>query len=278
LEPELEPRPKWFRALARRTLKGLQKAAAVACDSEATKAAILRHDLLPEERLRVVYLSVHPECSPDSNPDADARADALLGPRPLDNAPELLHVGSNIPRKRIDVLLKTFAGVKRSIPGSKLIKVGGKFTPEQQELAESLGIVGDITTIPYFSPTSSEDRATLAAVYRRASLALQPSDAEGFGLPVAEAMACGTVVLASDLPVLREVGGEAAIYRPVGAFEEWAEAAVGFLKEQRDQSQDYNNRRAASIDRATRFTWNAHVELLREMYRDVLENKPVSKR
>lgn len=276
LQPEAERRPGWFKALTRRTLDGLKKAAAVACDSEATRSAILRHNLLPEERLRVVYLSVHPECTPDPDPEADARAEAILGPPSGDDAPELLHVGSNIPRKRIDVLLKTFAGVKREIPGAKLIKVGGPFTPQQQALAESLGVVGSIKFIPYFEPTPA-NHATLAAVYRRASLALQPSDAEGFGLPVAEAMACGTVVLASDLPVLREVGGNAAIYRPVGASEEWAEAAVSFLNEKHEQSSNYRQRRAESLAQSAGFTWVAHVNSLMEMYRDVLEGRPVAR-
>ena len=60
------------------------------------------------------------------------------------------------------------------------------------------------------------DRRVLAAVYRRVALLLQTSDREGFGLPVAEAMTCGTPVVASDLPALREVGGPAATYCPVG--------------------------------------------------------------
>ena len=90
-------------------------------------------------------------------------------------------------------------------------------------------------TLPFFSPRESADRATLAAVYRRAALALQPSEAEGFGLPVAEAMACGTPVLASDLPVLREVGGEAAVYRPVADVPAWSEAALNLLAERQAQ-------------------------------------------
>lgn len=277
LEPEAEPRPRWFRALARRTLSGLQQAAAVACDSEATRAAILRHGLLPEEKLRVVYLCVHPECSPEPSPEHDRAADELLGPRTPDAPPEVLHVGSNIPRKRIDVLLKVFARIKAAVPGARLIKVGGLFTPEQQALAESLGIVEDIKIIPYFDPKSPSARATLAAVYRRVALALQTSDAEGFGLPVAEAMACGTVVLASDLPVLREVGGDAALYRPVGDIDAWAEAATEALAQWRDRSDAWRSRRADGIARAARFAWSHHVDILMEMYRDVLAGRPVAR-
>ena len=56
------------------------------------------------------------------------------------------------------------------------------------------------------------DRDELADLYRRAALVLLPSDREGFGLPVVEAMACGTPVVASDIPALREIGGDAAAY------------------------------------------------------------------
>ena len=274
LTPKSEPRPKWFKALANRTLEGLQKAAAVACDSHATRDAILRYDLLPKERLQVVHVAVHPACTPHADAEFDARATALLGPTPTDLAPEILHVGSNIPRKRIDVLLNVFARIKKTIPAARLIKVGGRFTPEQQGLAESLGVAAAITFVPYIEP---EHYAVIAAIYRRASLVLQTSDAEGFGLPVAEAMASGTVVLASDLPILREVGGDAAIYRPVAAFEEWAEAAVTFLKEKCEHSATYQERRAASIGQAARFSWNTHVDLLMQMYQDVLGEHSVAK-
>ena len=276
LEPSAEPRPRWFKALARRTLEGLRRAAAVACDSRATREAILRHGLLPEDRLRVAYLSVHPECSPEADPDADARAEAILGPPPPDDSPELLHVGSNIPRKRIDVLLRTFAGVKAEIPGAILVKVGGGFTPEQTGLAETLGVAGSVRFVPPFEPTPA-NHATLAAVYRRASLVLQPSDAEGFGLPVAEAMACGTAVLASDLPVLREVGGDAAIYRPVGEHAAWAEAATEFLTKKREKHAEYASRMAAGLAQAAGFTWKSHVHTLTEIYADVLAGRPAGR-
>ena len=68
------------------------------------------------------------------------------------------------------------------------------------------------------------ERPQLAALYRRASVVVLPSDREGFGLPVVEAMACGTPVIASDIPALREVGGTAAIYVPPGDVDRWVEA------------------------------------------------------
>jgi glycosyltransferase involved in cell wall biosynthesis len=58
---------------------------------------------------------------------------------------------------------------------------------------------------------------------------LLPSDAEGFGLPVLEALACGAPVLASDIPPLREVGGNAVRYVPPGQPEAWASAILEAL-------------------------------------------------
>lgn len=270
LEPAQEPRPRWFRAMAKRILSGLQRAAAVACDSEATRQAVLRHGLIDASRLRVVYLAVHPECAAAPDPTFDAEADRLLGPATPGNGPMLLHVGSNIPRKRVDVLLAVFARVRRAIPSARLIKVGGALLPHQARQASDLEIADAVVTLPFFSPRDRHDRATLAAVYRRAALALQPSDAEGFGLPVAEAMACGTPVLASDLPVLREVGGDAACYAPVADVAAWSEAALALLDQRQRGAREWSDRIAASIARSRLFRWTTHVDQLVEIYRSVV--------
>lgn len=270
LDPPSEPRPRWFRAMTRRILNGLGKAAAVACDSEATRQHILRHALLPPERLHVVYLAVHPECRAEPDPEFDAEASGWLGPLQPDGPPELLHVGSNIPRKRIDVLLRTFAGVRRAVPGARLVKVGGALNPEQAALADELGIADAIVVLPFFSPRDPRDRAALAAVYRRAAVVLQPSDAEGFGLPVAEALACGAPVLASDIPVLREIGGEAAVYRPVGDVPAWTVAALELLDQHRRDDPAWRARRALGLAWADRYRWTTHVDQLATIYRSVL--------
>ena len=271
LDPAAEPRPYWFRAMTRRTLRGLQNAAAVAVDSEATRRAILRHSLVPEGRLHLAHLAVHPECSPAPDPDADAAIAALLGPP---GGVELLHVGTNIPRKRVDVLLKTFAEVRRAIPSARLLKAGGALPADLARLAADLGVADALVTLPHFSPVLSADRARLAAVYRRAALTLQPSDAEGFGLPVAESLACGTPVLASDLDVLREVGGEAATYAAVGDVGAWAAASLSLLAERAGDIEAWRVRRERGLARASMFRWEEHARRLAAIYRHVLGGEP----
>ena len=70
------------------------------------------------------------------------------------------------------------------------------------------------------------DDVALAALYRHALAVACPSLYEGFGLPLAEAMAVGTPVVASDIPVFREVAGDAAVFLPVDDVEAWKLALI----------------------------------------------------
>lgn len=255
LEPQRDPRGAAFRLMTRRILGGFRQAAHVACDSVATYDEIRKFDLLPAARLSVVPLGVHPSCTPNANPAADQAAARLLNGF---TGPALLHVGSTLPRKRIDLLLGIFAAVQRQIPELRLIRVGGPLTPQQRELANELHLGGLILELPFL------DRDVLAAVYRRSTLVLQTSDAEGFGLPVAEAMACGTPVVASDLPVLREVGGPAAVYCPPGNETIWVSEVLRLLASPRDSL------RTASLLQASHFSWVNYTKNMSDVYNGLL--------
>lgn len=263
-EPESHPRSKTFRRMTRRILEGLQRAAWVTCDSHATREELLRYEIIPAERTRVIHNGVHPSCSAEPLAGPDRDAGQLLGPVTGESF-EVLHVGSTIERKRIDVLLRIFAAIRREFPAARLVRVGGDFTNEQSALAAELGLADSIVVLPALS------RLTLAAVYRRAAIVLQPSEREGFGLPVIEAMACGAPVIASDLSVLREVGGQAAIYCPVADVEAWSETAIKLLHERREEPERWQARRAESLAQAARFTWAGYAARMVELYLDLWE-------
>lgn len=262
LEPEKERRSMPFVAMTKRILDGLRKAARVTCDSEATLNELLSHDVLPPERMVVIPNGVHPSCSPKSDATADREASRLLGPD-TDDGIDLLHVGSTVPRKRIDVLLRVFAEIRKELPTVRLVRVGGFFTKEQLKLVEGLNLTSSIVVLP------SLEREVLAAVYRRAALVLQPSDREGFGLPVVEAMACGTPVLASDIPVLREVGGETAVYCSVADVGAWSCAVVALLRERSNKPKLWEVRRQKGLAQSTKFTWTEYADRMVALYREL---------
>ena len=251
-----------FRTMVRRTLTGLQRAAVVTCDSVATRDALVEHGLLPPSRLVVVPLGAHPSCSVEPHARADAEADRLLAAAGTD-APVLLHVGSTIPRKRIDRLLRVFAAVRSAVPGTRLVRVGGPFTPEQQRLAQELGLTDDVLVLPFI------DREVLAAVYRRAGAVLITADAEGFGLPVVEAFACGTPVVSTDLPVLREVGGSVARYAAPDDVAALAAHAAELLEEAAARGERWRARRMEVLRQARRFSWSAYASAMADIYQQL---------
>jgi glycosyltransferase involved in cell wall biosynthesis len=262
LDPRREPRPAWFRAMASRVLAGMGRAAFVVCDSDAVQVELLSHGLLPPDRVSTIPLPAHPDFSPAPDPAADAEAARLLGP--ADGRIDLLHVGSTVARKRIPLLLEAFAGLAPVVPDARLIRVGGALEPEQRRMAQAHGIMDRIVEVPFV------ERGTLAAIYRRAALVVYPSEREGFGLPLVEAMACGATAVASDLAVFREVAGDAVRYVTRDDADGWAEAlgdALGRLASPEARGEAH----AASLDRAQRFTLAAYAQSVAQVYERVLE-------
>jgi glycosyltransferase involved in cell wall biosynthesis len=249
LDPDREPRPWWFRRLARRTLEGLKRAAVVFHNSREVGRQLADAGLVPRERLVHAPLGVSAEFTPRAAGPVEFPTPGLAAGR------FLLHVGSNIPRKRLDVLLDVVAAVRERVPGVRLVQVGGPWPPH---LA---GQIGRLNLGPAVTQVRDLGRGQLAELYRRAAAVLVTSEAEGFGLPVIEALACGAAVVASDLPVLREVGGVAVVYRPVGNVPAWAEAVTRVLTEPR-----YAPPRDTRLSQAARYSWHQHARVIGAAY------------
>lgn len=251
LNPCAEPRPRWFRAMSRRILRGLQKAAVVFCSTRITQQRIRQLALVDPARLIYAPYGISLEFTPSLQMASGASHRPNSGEDPF-----FLHVGSCIPRKRIDVLLEVFAGVKSQFPQLRLVQVGGIWTRDQQEQIQRLGIASAIRQ------QSGIDRWTLSDLYRQARVVLQPSEMEGFGLPVLEALACGAVVVASDIPALREVGGVGAIYCSVADIPQWVDTINKLILDPAVAPD-----RARRIDQARRFSWEKHATVILDAYR-----------
>jgi len=257
--PSRGPRSAIPRSIASRILKGFRRAAMVTCVSRATRDAIVEHGLRSPLTTVVIANGVDAVMSPEPDLVADREAENILGRRDA-GAPEIVHVGSSEPRKRIEMLLQIFAGIARKFPNARLIRVGGGLSSEHWRVAGLLGIKDRVVIMPFL------DRKVLASVYRRAAIVLLPSDAEGFALPLVEAMACGRPVIASDMPVLREVGGDTASFCPVADVTSWIQTANALL-----DGRDDSDRARARIAWAARFSWDTYSASTVEVYRAVAD-------
>ncbi|MBI1347025.1 glycosyltransferase [bacterium] len=246
LEPQVEPRSWAFRLMTRRILSGFQKAAVVFYTTEHVRSQIEKYQLVDPARLVHAPLGIAAEFLQDH-----AQSQLPEGVR----QPYLLHVGSCIPRKRIDVLLKVFHGVRQQRPDVQLVKVGGPFDVSQEQMIRDLGLRDGIVTL------SGLSRETLAGLYRQSAVTLVPSEREGFGLPVIEALACGSPVLANDIPPLREGGGKAATYLPISDIASWVEQTLRCLS-QPDSIVPVEIRR----QQGRAFRWERHAQAIHDAY------------
>lgn len=230
------PRPWWHSWVFHRVWSGMLGAGLLFCNSVVLRDRLVRLNHWPSDRVIHAPLGVCEEFRPH-------------GPREKGNY--LLHVGSCVARKRVDDLLRVYAGVRKHHPDLVLIQAGGTFSPSQQELLKTLSLEGAVMQRRDLS------RDSLARLYRGARAVVVPSENEGFGLPVIEALACGAPVVASDLPTLREAGGGAAVHVHMGDIGGFIQAVLDAM-EARDAT--------LGLAHAARFTWPNHASIIHDAY------------
>ncbi|HZZ83561.1 MAG TPA: glycosyltransferase family 1 protein [Anaeromyxobacteraceae bacterium] len=224
--------------------QALARASAIFTVSEAAKGDLVRAAGVPAERIHV---------TPNGVDERFFDARAPQGPR----APYLLAVGTLEPRKNLPALLDAFRLLRRQGRDLQLVLVG------RQGWAQSLPL-GDLA--PHVRLVGALPDGDLPDLYAGAACLVLPSFYEGFGLPLVEAMAAGTPAVASDIPALREVGGEAALYADPREPATFAHAVAQVL----DGREATRARVALGRERARRFTWAACAEKTRAVYRSVL--------
>lgn len=252
LEPQLYPRSWVYQQMSARTLTGMQKAAVVFYTTTEIRQQIERYQLVDPAKLVAAPLGVSPEYQLHSSPTDRTIAEVHTK---LQGQPFMLHVGSCIPRKRIDVLLNVFAKLRRELPELYLVKVSGEWSESQQQQIEKLGLAESIVHLKNLQNTE------IAQLYRQAKIVVVTSETEGFGMPIIEALACGAIVLASDIPVLREVGSDAIIYCPMGDVAAWSAQSIEAI-----QHPDRAPSLAKRLARAAHYTWDNHARTIVETY------------
>ena len=220
----------------------------IICISEATKKDLL--SVYPEVQVpvSVIHLGVDDKFVSDLDP--------------LPDLPDqyVLMVGHRGQYKDAAVLFRAFSRIAGRFPEVSLVCIGGgAFTKDERGLLERLGVAGRVRQDVLSDPR-------MPAAYANAMAFVFPSRYEGFGLPVLEAMACGTPTILAEATSLPEVGGQAARYFPVGDDESLAEVLGTVL----DDATLRAELAAKGIERAAGFTWRRTAEATARVYDEVI--------
>ena len=226
---------RWHRSreatrIRRRTPYLLPRASHIITPSEAIRKEAMSRFRIPAERITAIPLA----------------ASEHFRPTPRQTEPYLLFVGTLEPRKGIAMILEAWRSMDRKIT----LRIAGRrradFPPLEPE--PNLEILGEV-------PDES-----LPALYTNAQAVLYPSEYEGFGLPVLEAMQCGANVITSRDPALMELTADTALH--ISTTQELREACSA--------GPCPAVRREAAQARASQYTWRKTAERTHQIYEAVL--------
>jgi glycosyltransferase involved in cell wall biosynthesis len=249
-------RGRWFHHAGMRA--AARRADRILTGTEAAASELLAHTSLPAERLRVVPYGVdHPYQEPGPE-----ELWAALQRHHLDNTPYVLWVGSLEPRKGLGTLVAALVKLARRDAAPALVLAGyagwrNENLISPADRAERGPALRELGRVP-----DSE----LRALYASATVFAFPSLHEGFGLPVLEAMVAGVPVVASDIPAIREVAGDAAVLVPPGDADAWSEALSRVLESPTLQAE----LAGAGRRRAAVFSWARTAEATLGVYRELV--------
>jgi glycosyltransferase involved in cell wall biosynthesis len=234
-----------------------RRARLVLVDSSAARDDVIERLHVPAAKLRVVPLGV-------SVGLVAPPRDAVTAWRTARGLPAdyVLYVGARKRHKNLELLIDAWG----SMPSATrpLLVLSGERWGADEPLARRARQRGVEQAVRFSGPLAGD--SDLACLYAGAALYVQPSLAEGFGLPPLEAMACGTPVLSSNAGALAEVLGDAACLLPPHDPEAWAAAIVSLLGDAAERGRLVS----AGVARAAGFTWERCAELTRAAYAEAM--------
>jgi glycosyltransferase involved in cell wall biosynthesis len=251
--PEYPRQQYYFRFLVRRIL---QESRIVVADSDNTRRDIIQNYGLPAEKVRVIHPGYDSSVYFRNGFDPSAAPHA---------EPYFLYVGNLLPHKNLLRLLDALAILRRRQPCRLIIRGEGRpaYVRALRERVETLGLSDVVTFLGYTTEASLRD------LYSRAVCLVLPSLGEGFGLPVLEAMACGTPVVTSNASSLPEVAGDAALLVDPHDAVALVDAVHRVLTD-RGLREDLRRR---GFERATLFTWRRAAERISRVLEEAAGGK-----
>lgn len=253
--------PALRRWLGRAVPESVARAARVLADSEHSRRDLERLLGVDPARVTVLYPGVDARFRPLSD------GAELAAVRARHALPEhfILGLGTLEPRKNFDGLIRAFDRLAPMRPELQLVIAGGPgWLAEPIHAARAASSAADRVRMIGFVPD-----ADLPALYSLAEVFAFPSHYEGFGLPLLEAMACGTPVVAADNSSLPEVAGDAALLVPAEDGAALAAAIARFLDDPGLRAERVARGRA----RAAGFSWQAAAQRLDAVYAGLLAER-----
>lgn len=243
----------------------ISRASHVLADSISTKRDLTAQWHVSPDKITVLYSGVSDDYRPISDRSMLQQVKTKYG---LDESPYLLAVGTLQPRKNYEMLIRAFAPVAAAYPHNLAI-AGGKGWMEDTMMAEAARLgIGD--RVRFLGFVADQD---LPALYSAATLFVFPSIYEGFGLPVLEAMTCGTPVVVSDSSSLPEVVGEAGLLLPATDQDAWTESMKSLLADPAAQAALAQK----GLKQASAFSWQHAANQLLGIYATLLDKEGVSR-
>ncbi len=251
------------RAYTRLVALAARRARAIIADSDASKRDIIRLLGVDERKVRVIYLAADERYQPITD------AVTLERVRAKYKLPEqfVLYLGGFDQRKNVPNLIRAFEKVARGLGADYSLVLAGRLRlshsalfPDVQPLIKDLQLTEHVR---FIGEVSDDDKP---ALYSLASCFAWPSYYEGFGLPVLEAMACGTPVVAGDSSSLPEIVGDAGFLIQPDDVNRMAGAIIASLIDEGLRQEH----RAKGLAQAAKFSWAQCARETAQVYCQVL--------
>lgn len=240
----------------------VRRAAAVMTPSQATAQDIAAQFPSSAHRLRPIPEGADARFTATRNPGAEAAWQHYFGIR----SPFLLYLGQWKTYKNVPLLLEAFGQVVAQRPDAQLVIAG--HDPRHPEIPDAASrLPPGAVVLPGRLPDDA-----IPDLYRSAAAVVIPSLAEGFGLPVLEAMACGVSVVCSDIPVLRELADGVAIFCDPSSSTSFAAGMIEALNRAPGSDSVARGR-----TRAATYSWKRAAEETVAIYERVLAGRRTSR-
>lgn len=239
------------------------RARLILADSGWSKQDILRKLHVSDERVRVIYLAPAPRFQPAQT------WQQIVDIKQKYNLPEsfVLYLGGYDVRKNVKALLHAFTWVSHTLGDQFPLVLGGRlpqedspFFPDPRRIAQDLGLEEFIITPGWI------DEEDLPVLYSAATVFVYPSYYEGFGLPILEAMACGTPVVTTNAASLPELAGPAAFQLDPTDTKHMAAPIIRLCTEEASNDEMIER----GFEQVAQFTWTRTASQTWQAYKDAL--------